>query len=144
MKKMFFILLAFALSLSLGVYAQEQTKEETAKEETTVQESEITVEAEICSDIADRMPVGVAETFPADAEKLYLWSKVTGAQDTTHITHVWYREGEELARVQLPVKSPSWRTWSSKIILPIWTGDWKVEVLGPDDKVLKTVSFKVE
>ena len=41
-------------------------------------------------------------------------------------------------------KSARWRTWSSKIILPRWTGDWRVDVVSEHGRVLGSVSFKIE
>jgi hypothetical protein len=48
-----------------------------------------------------------------------------------------------MARVSLRVAGPNWRTWSSKTILPEWTGEWRVDVVGPDGTVLRSVDFTV-
>jgi hypothetical protein len=69
---------------------------------------------------------------------------VAGAADTTAITQVWYYNDREIARVELAVKSASWRTWSSKKILPEWQGIWRVDVLSPDGEVLRSGSFAVK
>ena len=82
-------------------------------------------------------------TFSADVERVYLWCRVEGAPDTTEIRHVWYHDGKEMAVVSLPVKSSSWRTWSSKKILPGWIGNWEVRVVGADGGTLATVPFEV-
>jgi hypothetical protein len=103
----------------------------------------LTAEAEICTGIAERMPTGMAESFPSDVGKVYLWCKIEGATDSTMIEHVWYRNGDEMATVELPVKSPSWRTWSSKSLLPEWTGSWEVKILDADGNVLKSVPFQI-
>ena len=105
--------------------------------------SALMVEAQLCTGIEERMPVGAAESFDADVEKVYLWCKVTGAADTTVVMHVWSYEGKEMAAVELPVKSAAWRTWSYKTILPEWTGNWEVKVLDAAGDVLKAVSFTV-
>ena len=105
--------------------------------------SALIVEAQLCTGIEERMPVGVAESFDTDIEKVYLWCKVTGAADTTVVKHVWSYEGKEMAAVELPVKSTAWRTWSYKTILPEWTGNWEVKVLDAAGDVLKAVSFTV-
>jgi hypothetical protein len=105
--------------------------------------SVLTVEAQLCTGIEERMPVGTAESYDADVEKVYLWCKVTGAAGTTVVKHVWSYEGKEMAAVELPVKSPAWRTWSYKTILPEWTGNWEVKVLDAEGEVLKAVSFTV-
>jgi len=48
-----------------------------------------------------------------------------------------------MARVNLPVEAASWRTWSTKNIWEQWTGDWHVDVIGPNGEVLKTLEFKI-
>jgi hypothetical protein len=103
----------------------------------------LTAEAEICTGIDERMPTGTAESFPADVGKVYLWCKIQGATDSTMVRHVWYRNGEEMATVELPVKSPAWRTWSSKNLLPEWTGAWEVKILDADGNELASVPFQI-
>jgi hypothetical protein len=56
---------------------------------------------------------------------------------------VWFFDGNERARVDLGVKSSSWRTYSSKIIQPHEIGKWRVEVEDFAGNVLKTLEFEV-
>ncbi|RMH43608.1 MAG: DUF2914 domain-containing protein, partial [Gammaproteobacteria bacterium] len=58
--------------------------------------------------------------------------------------HVWYWQDREMARVDLPVRSSNWRTWSSKRILPEWTGPWRVVVEDAAGKVVAEKVFRVE
>ncbi len=103
----------------------------------------LAVDAKICSGIEERQPVGVTDRFGSDVEQIFLWSKITGAADSTAITHVWIYEGKEMARVELPVKSASWRAWTSKKILPSWMGEWEAQVIGPDGVVMATIRFNI-
>ena len=139
-----FAVLAILMLPVLGT-AQEAAEDTTQKATQAADSTAgvMTVEAEVCTGIQDRMPVGAATEFPADVDTVYLWTKVTGAKDTTMIVDVWTHEGEEMARVELPVKSPSWRTWSSKAIRPDWTGKWDVKVLDADGNVLKGLQFTI-
>ncbi len=100
-------------------------------------------EALVTAGIVDRMPAEVLESYPVTVEKLYCFTRITGAVGETSVIHVWYHEEEEMARVELPVRSPDWRTWSSKTILPSWTGDWKVEILDSEENLLATVPFSL-
>ncbi len=133
-KRMFLTVTALLVALPVIGYGQ--------GEEATV-ESALMVEAQLCTGIEERMPVGATESFDADVEKVYLWCQVTGAADTTVVMHVWSYEGKEMAAVELPVKSAAWRTWSYKTILSEWTGNWEVKVLDAAGDVLKAVSFTV-
>jgi hypothetical protein len=97
-----------------------------------------------CTGVDSWAPVGAARTFPETVGRVYCFTRVTGAADHTAVTHVWYYADEEKARVTLPVKSRSWRTWSSKLILESWTGRWRVDVLTEDGKLLRSSEFLVE
>jgi len=96
-----------------------------------------------CTAVQDRAPSGVDTAFASTVENVCCFIRVTGAADTTSITHVWYYMERELARVELAVKAQSWRTWSSKKIAPEWQGTWRVDVLGPSGDVLKSGTFAI-
>jgi hypothetical protein len=96
-----------------------------------------------CAAVQDRAPSLPDTAFASTVEKVYCFVRVTGAADTTSITQVWYYGDREMSRVELPVKSANWRTWSSKTILPEWQGAWRVDVLGPGGDVLKSGSFAI-
>ncbi|MGD8700172.1 MAG: DUF2914 domain-containing protein [Gemmatimonadales bacterium] len=115
-----------------------------ATQDSTAQPADLAVpEAVITSNVIDRIPSDALTTVVADAGQIYCWTRVTGAAGEIEISHVWYRGDEEVARIPLRVASADWRTWSAKRIDPNWTGEWRVEIVGPDGTVLKTVSFTV-
>jgi hypothetical protein len=99
--------------------------------------------AAICRDVLDHEPDGYGTSFPVSVGKLYCFTKITGAQSPTQVTHVWFFDGNERARVDLAVKSSSWRTYSSKIIQPHEIGTWRVDVEDLDGNVLKSLEFEV-
>lgn len=100
------------------------------------------VEAVVCRGIDDRMPVAEADSFEAGVDRIYCWTRVTGGAGST-LVHAWIHEGVTRARVELAVGSDDWRTYSSKRILPAWTGEWEVKILTPQGAVLATVPFRV-
>ncbi len=99
----------------------------------------------ICRDMdrETRMPVGASDRFTLDDTTLTCFTRITGAVDPTVVSHVWYHEGETRSRVELPVRSIEWRTWSSKSLLPAWTGRWTVKVLDAEGLVLASIDFTV-
>lgn len=99
------------------------------------------VEAVITTGLSDHAPIDSVQTYSAGVKRLYCYTRLTGAQEGSFITHVWYRGKAEMGRMQLPVKGSEWRTWSTKAFLPSWTGKWRVEVLDAEGKLLSTVSF---
>jgi hypothetical protein len=101
-------------------------------------------EAAVATGIESRSPSGSAETFPPDVGKLYAYSRVTGAEGETAVKHLWFYGDRLMSEVRLPVRSSNWRTYSSKTILPGWTGAWRVDFTDEDGKVLKTLSFTIQ
>lgn len=99
--------------------------------------------AVIARDVRDREPVGEASSFAANVGSLVCFTRVEGADHDTVIYHVWRHGDKLLAKVQLPVRSSSWRTWSKKRIDPSMTGPWTVEIEDADGNTLKTLSFSV-
>jgi hypothetical protein len=41
------------------------------------------------------------------------------------------------------VRSPAWRTWSTKQIEPEWTGEWTVRIEDAEGRVLDTLRFTI-
>jgi hypothetical protein len=100
--------------------------------------------AVVATGVLDREPVGVAESFPADAGTLYFYTVLEGEYTEVDLHHVWLLNGEEMARTPLRARGPRWRTWSSKQIPPEWSGRWTVQVVvAGDDQVLQAVEFTV-
>jgi hypothetical protein len=97
----------------------------------------------ICRDVVGREPVDPGYSFPASVGKLYCYTKIVKVQGPDRITHVWYYGSIERARVSLRIDSPSWRTWSSKIIQAHEIGAWHVDVLGPGGEKLDLVPFEI-
>jgi hypothetical protein len=93
--------------------------------------------------VVDRVPVGTGVDFIASVGRLYCFTRITGAKTPTTVTHVWYFGESERARVTLSVGSASWRTKSSKKIQPREIGSWRVDVVGPDGAILKTLLFAI-
>ncbi len=101
-------------------------------------------DAAITTAIENQMPVDRIETYPADFGKLYCFTRIVGAEENTEITHVWYFEDDEMARVTLAIGSGDWRTYSSKRFLPQWAGNWRVVVLDSQGAILGEIPFVLE
>ena len=130
-----FVGAAIALVSATSARAQDPTQAGAAK-------SAATVEASVGTSIADRVLAGAAESFPKGTQKLYCFSKVTGAENT-EVEHVWYKGDAEQGRVKLKIGGSPWRTYSSKTLGDDASGDWRCDVV-QDGKVLQSVKFKVE
>lgn len=100
-------------------------------------------EAVITTAVVDRQPADNLTTVSKDVGTVFCWMRITGAQGEIQVEHVWYKDDTEVARVPLRVAGSNWRSWSSKNIDPMWTGNWRVDIVGPDGAVLQSVSFTV-
>jgi len=117
--------------------AQEQSAA-VAQEQTPL----VLEEIHICTAVEDRQPSGVGTVFPDGLDKLYCFTKIGGAKDTAYVYHVWYFGDDEIARVKLPIKSKSWRTWSSKK-LNMGLGNGHVEIVSESGDILGKAEFEI-
>jgi hypothetical protein len=108
----------------------------------SAQDVEVT-RAVIAADVEDREPVGESDHFAADVERVYFFTEFEGDFPESQFEHVWLFEGEETARVALTARGPRWRTWSSKALMPEWSGEWTARVVDSEGNELASVSFHV-
>lgn len=94
-----------------------------------------------CTSVENMAPRGESSQFFSSIDQVFCFTRINGAIDTTSVTHVWYYNDKEMARVELPVKSPLWRTWSSKRMIDAWDGTWRVDVTSSDGQVMESREF---
>ncbi len=70
----------------------------------------------------------------------------TELQDLTshNVTHQWTFNDQVMFEKTFEVKGPRWRVWTSKTLIPSWTGSWTVNVLDEDRSVLASKSFEYQ
>ena len=61
-----------------------------------------------------------------------------------NVTHQWTFNDEVMFEKTFEVKGPRWRVWTSKTLIPSWTGSWTVNVLDDDRTVLASKSFEYQ
>ena len=98
----------------------------------------------VCQDVVDRQPVGSGDVFAKETPKVFCFCRVVGATTDTWVTHNWYYQGSLKSSVKLNVRSPNWRTWSSKSMSAQMTGEWMVEILSADGAPLDSAIFFVQ
>lgn len=100
-------------------------------------------ELSVCRVIEDRAPVGTDTIFPDTVGRVFCFTKVSGAAEPATISHVWYFNEKQVSRIDLEVKSKTWRTWSYKKIPKGWIGSWRVDIVSSDGEVLQKKPFTV-
>jgi hypothetical protein len=127
------------LLVPVWTFAEDAAKDEAAP----APKGDITViEAKLGTGMQDRKIQGEAEEFKADVGKVYCFTRIKGAEGQ-ELSHVWYQGDKKVSEVKLSIKSALMRTWSYKSIGEDGKGDWRVDVVGPDGAVLKSLSFKI-
>ncbi|MBY0417327.1 MAG: DUF2914 domain-containing protein [Pararheinheimera sp.] len=76
----------------------------------------------------------------ATVAQLALYSEVKGLNGQ-NIEHLWYYEGKLMTRIKLPVKLDYWRTYSRKEFDAGQKGEWRVEILDPQQDLLFSHHF---
>ena len=97
----------------------------------------------VSTSVENRQPVGEADVFADSVGTLYCFTEIRGMGDSTTVSHVWYHGENRRAEVKLNVRGYRWRTWSTKSIQKDWTGEWRVDVVSADGKILKSKRFRI-
>lgn len=126
------VLVVLSLSLAAGAAAADEA-------ETAPAPAGAAAEVKAAKGVENHEAVDEGTSFAA-GERVYIWSRVTGAKDTT-IKHVWKKDGNEVWTASLPVNSNRWSTYSRRLVQ---AGQYQVDVQGEDGSVLGSVSFGVQ
>jgi len=102
------------------------------------------VDMKFAEKVVNKEPVNVSNKFPANIGKVYCWTKIKAFEVPTYIVHQWYYKGKLMASVKLDIKSPIFRTWSSKRIIPQWKGTWRVVVKDSNGSVVASKEFLIK
>ena len=90
--------------------------------------------------VVDREPQDSVPSLPNDESQILFFTEFSGLEGHT-LTHVWERDGIEMARVPFVVGGSRWRVYSTKNLEPSWLGEWKVSVVDEEGRVLHSESF---
>lgn len=61
-----------------------------------------------------------------------------------NVTHQWTFNDKVMFEKTFEVNGTRWRIWTSKTLIPSWTGTWTVNVLDEDRSVLASNSFEYQ
>ena len=96
--------------------------------------------AQFTTEIDDREPVDAISFLNNQTREIIFFTDLRNFGGQT-LTHRWEYRGEILAEVPVRVEQDRWRAWSSKQLLPVWTGDWTVSVVKADGEVIAAETF---
>lgn len=90
--------------------------------------------------VVDREPVDVIDQVGSGVGKVYFYTELNQLAGET-ITHRWVYADEVMAEVTFTVGADRWRVWSSKNMVPGWSGTWRVDVVNQAGEVLRSQSL---
>ena len=137
MKKAKSLLSAVAL-LSIGLLSYDVTAQET--DATAPTAGEQVARAVFTSDVQGREPTDTITSLSNDKNKIYFFSDLRGLGGQV-VTHRWEYQGRNMGDVKFNVGGPRWRVWSSKTLLPQWTGEWRVSIIDGAGNTVGEASF---
>lgn|GEM_PF-5607091 len=110
-------------------------------------ESEHIARAVLTSGIKNREPVDTIGPnivpLESTARQVYLFTEFRDLEGQT-VSHRWEYEGDIVATVDFRIGGDRWRVYSSKLLPPHMTGEWRVTVVDSDGGQLGTYPFLYE
>ena len=97
----------------------------------------------VTTGIAEREPINELTTVPAGNKKVLFFTEIRDMEGQ-QVKHRWVHGDEVMAEVDFNIGGPRWRVWSSKNLIPEWSGEWRVEVVDAEGNVVSEKSFSVE
>lgn len=94
--------------------------------------------------INDREPVGIVDSIDSTSNNsISFFTEITNMSGQT-VTHQWTHLDKIMFEKTFEVKAERWRVWTSKTLIPNWTGTWTVNVLDADSELLTSKSFEFQ
>jgi len=93
------------------------------------------------TEIIDREPANDLTTMDNTSGRIYFYTDLRNLAGQI-VTHRWEYNDTVMAEVKFKVgDGPRWRVYSSKNLLPEWTGGWTVFVTDENERMLNTSVF---
>jgi hypothetical protein len=109
---------------------------------TTPPKSEHVLRALLTTGIENREPVDEIVSLDKNSDRVYFFTEFSGLKGKM-VKHRWEYNGKVMGEVNFNIGSNHWRCYSSKNLLPEWTGIWTVSVIDDQDNVLAETYFEV-
>ena len=94
--------------------------------------------------IDNREPVGIVDNIDSTSDNsISFFTEITNMSGQT-ITHQWTHMDKIMFEKTFEVKAERWRVWTSKTLIPNWTGTWTVNVLDAERELLTSKSFEYQ
>lgn len=92
--------------------------------------------------VDNREPVIMVDSIDSGAYNSISFFTELSELEGHNVTHQWTYNDEVMFEKTFEVKGARWRVWTSKTLLPSWTGTWTVKVLDTDRTELVSKTFE--
>ena len=92
-------------------------------------------EAGLGTSVVEHALNGRANRF-AEGTRVFFWNRVLNGDKGMILRHIWKLGDEIVMNSELTIGGPHWRTYSSYTLPPGSSGNWTVDAIGPDGRVL--------
>lgn len=103
----------------------------------------IATEAVMCEGVENSLPRNPAVVFSSSIGRVFCLTTLENVKERTFVYHNWYYRDELSTRIRLALKPPRWSVASSIQLRETDIGPWRVEVSGPEGRVLHVLRFSV-
>jgi len=94
--------------------------------------------------VDNREPVIMVDSISSDSyDSISFFTELTDLGGSS-VTHQWMYNDKVMFEKTFDVAGARWRVWTSKTLIPSWTGTWTVNVLDTDRSVLESKSFEYQ
>ncbi len=94
--------------------------------------------------VDNREPVLMVDSIDSSAYTAISFFTELNDLSGHNVTHQWTYNGDVMFEKTFEVNGSRWRIWTSKTLIPTWTGAWTVNVLDDDRSVLASKSFEYQ
>ena len=92
--------------------------------------------------IDNREPVLMVDSIDSSSFKsISFFTELNNLSGQT-VTHQWTHNDKIMFEKSFEVRAERWRVWTSKTLIPAWTGTWTVNVLDNDRSLIASKSFE--
>ena len=91
--------------------------------------------------VEDREPVLNVDSMSSDSYTSISFFTELNDFSGHNVTHQWMFNDKIMFEKTFEVNGERWRVWTSKTLIPSWTGSWTVNVLDDDRSVLTSRTF---
>jgi hypothetical protein len=101
------------------------------------------VQAVMCEEIKDYQPMNPAVVFSFSLGELYCFTSFSTVPEQTVIDYKWYRRDDLVTTRRVALYPPKWSSYSSIHMRASDIGPWRVEIVGPGQKILDVLRFSI-